>query len=253
MRTTLLTTSAIMALVIGGTPALAQSSGSSGQAGAKTSSSSSQAASPSSQSKPKMMTQDKVRQVMKDAGFTNVNIIDAAYLVQATTKDGDQIMVLLNAPMMNSASSAQTGSSSSTGGNPQLLVRSLDHTRSMEELLEAAQKLRETIQALAQQPPGPQRKAALDSARDALLLTQRAMVQLPAELRVEGGHVHAASAWPKAMARLDEAARSLRESVQAMATQPAGERRNTAMATALKALTEAEQAMIALPDYESPK
>lgn len=162
--------------------------------------------------------------------------------------------MLVNAPMMSRESAANTSisrASGATSGDPQLLVRSVDHTRSMEELLSAAQKLREAIQAMAQQQPGPKRTAAIESARDALLLTQRAMLQLPAELRVEGGHVHAATAWPKSMARLDEAARNVRESVQAMSTQAARERRTAAMATVLKALAEAEQAMLALPDYPS--
>jgi uncharacterized membrane protein len=69
---------------------------------------------------PKAMTQDKVRQVMKDAGFTNVTIMDAAYLVQATTKDGDQMLVLVNAPMMQAAaqtSGSQGGSSGGTTGS----------------------------------------------------------------------------------------------------------------------------------------
>ena len=67
---------------------------------------------------PKAMTQDKVQQVMKDAGFTNVNIVDAAYLVQATTKDGDQIMVILNPPMMQAAAAARASGGSSSGGTP---------------------------------------------------------------------------------------------------------------------------------------
>lgn len=62
---------------------------------------------------PKPMTQDKVRQVMTEAGFTAVQIVDAAYLVQAQTKDGDQILVLVNAPMMNRAASATAPSGSS--------------------------------------------------------------------------------------------------------------------------------------------
>jgi hypothetical protein len=69
----------------------------------------------------KPMTQDKVRQVMKEAGFSGVNIIDAAYLVQATTKDGDQILVLVNAPMLNrtaaSGSASGSGASGGTAGS----------------------------------------------------------------------------------------------------------------------------------------
>jgi hypothetical protein len=59
------------------------------------------------------MSQDRVRQVMKDAGFTNVQILDASYLVRASTKDGDQILVVLNPPMMTNPNAASTTSSTS--------------------------------------------------------------------------------------------------------------------------------------------
>lgn len=58
-----------------------------------------------------------------------------------------------------------------------------DYSRSMEYLFVAAQSLREAIQAMAQHPAGPRRNAAIDRAQEALLTTQAAMVQLPAEAR----------------------------------------------------------------------
>lgn len=112
MRDMLLTTTILAAMAFGATAASAQSSGQSGTAGS--SSTSSQATQASSGAMPKAMSQDKVRQVMKDAGFTNVRILDATYLVQASTKDGDQILVVLNPPAMGMGTPAATGS---TGGS----------------------------------------------------------------------------------------------------------------------------------------
>lgn len=113
MRTMLLSTSLVAAMAIGSTAALAQSqqSGQSGTSG----SSSSQSTQAASSAVPKAMTQDKVRQVMRDAGFTDVKILDASYLVQASTKDGDQILVVLNPPMMDR--SGQPAATGSTGGS----------------------------------------------------------------------------------------------------------------------------------------
>lgn len=117
MHRTFLMASTIAALALGSATAFAQGQASGGQSGTAgpSSSSSSQGAASTSAPKPPM-TQDKVRQVMKDAGFTGVNIVDAAYLVQATTKDGDPIVVLVNAPMMNQAA-ASTGTAGTSGSS----------------------------------------------------------------------------------------------------------------------------------------
>lgn len=53
--------------------------------------------------------------------------------------------------------------------------------------MRAAQRLRESIQALAQQKPGMERDIALNAAREALYDTQQAMIQLPPELRSRAG------------------------------------------------------------------
>ncbi len=62
-----------------------------------------------------------------------------------------------------------------------------EYSRSMEKLMKAAQNLRESVQAMAKQPAGPGRNEAMRQANDALLETQEAMIQLPAELRKAGG------------------------------------------------------------------
>ena len=119
-----------------------------------------------------------------------------------------------------------------------------NYGKSMVRLQQAAQKLREAVQAMAQQPAGPRRAQAMDEAREALLETQRAMVELPPELRQGEG---LEPNYTQSMARLQEAAQRLREAVQAMAQQPAGPRRNDAIREANQALFDTQQAMIELP------
>lgn len=114
---------------------------------------------------------------------------------------------------------------------------------SMQKLQQSAQHLRESIQALADQPPGPDRERAIANAHEALLETQRAMVALPPELRTAGGTAPSAG-YDESVQRLMQAADSLRHSIQEMAQQPAGERRNRAIAEAHRALRDTQAAML---------
>ncbi len=112
MRDMLIKASILAAMALGSTAALAQS-----QSGTPASSSS-QSTQPSSNATPKAMSQDRARQIMKDAGFTNVQILDATYLVQASTKDGDQILMVLNPPAMSrSGVPATTGAAGASSGS----------------------------------------------------------------------------------------------------------------------------------------
>lgn len=139
----------------------------------------------------------------------------------------------------------KSGSEPTTTG---LKVGHVDYKKEMGSLLEAAQKLRESIQHLARQKAGPERDAAIQAAKDALLSTQRAMLQLPPELRVSNVSVREAREWPTAMARLDAASQRLRESVEAMSKEQAGKRRNDAIASVHEALSQAQEAMLAIPE-----
>lgn len=121
------------------------------------------------------------------------------------------------------------------------------HSASMDRLLQAAQRLRETIQALANAPAGPQRNAAIETAREALLDTQAAMIELPPELRTRSAKPMSDAQYAQAMDELKRAAQRLRDAAQAMAQQPAGERRNDAVAQVNEALMEVNQAMVQLP------
>lgn len=53
------------------------------------------------------MGRDALRSHLEAAGFTNIEIVDAAYLVRARTQDGDQVVMFLDPPRQTA--SAQTG------------------------------------------------------------------------------------------------------------------------------------------------
>ena len=78
---------------------------------------------------------------------------------------------------------AAAPSRAETPGRPAIPASDVDYTKSMERLFQAAQRLRESVQSMAQQPAGERRHQAMAQAREALLHTQQAMVSLPPNLR----------------------------------------------------------------------
>ena len=72
------------------------------------------------------VSQGKVRQVLQTAGFQDIRIVDAAYLVQARAPSGETVMMLVNpggtlqgaAGPTGSAGSAGAGSAASGSGTP---------------------------------------------------------------------------------------------------------------------------------------
>ncbi len=72
----------------------------------------------SGQARPTAMTQDKLRQTLQQAGFQNVQILDASYLVQAKTKDGDPVVMIVNPPAMSGMAGSGSASGSSGASGP---------------------------------------------------------------------------------------------------------------------------------------
>ena len=149
--------------------------------------------------------------------------------------------VLASTAGISLAQKEQTPAAEGAGGS----TAPANYGESMVRLQQAAEKLREAVQAMAQQPAGPQRNEAMDEARDALVETQRAMVRLPPELRRGAG---LEPNYTQAAERLQEAARRLRDAVHEMTQQPAGKRRDQAIEQANRALLDTQQAMLELPD-----
>ncbi|MCB4823572.1 hypothetical protein [Roseicella aerolata] len=76
-------------------------------------------------SQPQAMSQDKLRQQLTQAGFREVQILDAAYLVRAKTQDGNTVLMMIDPPPGGMQSSGMTGgdrgagtSGSSGGASP---------------------------------------------------------------------------------------------------------------------------------------
>lgn len=75
---------------------------------------------PGQAGRTKSLTPSALRQQLEKSGFQNVMVLDAAYLVQATTADGDSILMFINPPSMQAARAggqqgAAEGASTGTG------------------------------------------------------------------------------------------------------------------------------------------
>jgi hypothetical protein len=131
------------------------------------------------------------------------------------------------------------------------------HSESMNALVRAAQRLRESVQSLAQKPAGAERDKTIELAKKALVDTQQAMIALPAEYRVEGIVVSNRPivksdpaqnrTFGDSMKELQLASDRLHQAIQAMAQRPAGPQRNDAIKQAHVALFETEQAIGMVP------
>ncbi len=109
MRT--LTLSLLSALALAAAPAFAQSNDQSGQQG--------KAAAGQQKQQIQAMGQEKLRSNLQKAGFSNITVLDAAYLVQADTSDGNQVMMFINPPNTSAGSQANAGSSSGSSNSQQ--------------------------------------------------------------------------------------------------------------------------------------
>lgn len=131
----------------------------------------------------------------------------------------------------------------------------------MSALDRAAQRLRESIQSLAQKQPGAERETAITAAKKALLDTQQAMVALPPEYRVEGivlsdkplvkGNSAQNRTFGDSLKELQLASNRLRDAIQAMAQRAPGQGRNDAIKEAHQAFFQTQQAMAMVPGTPS--
>ena len=110
-------------------------------------------------------------------------------------------------------------------------------SKELKKLLQAEDNLQRSLQALAQQPPGPKRDKALKQTRQALLETHRAMFEMPSEMRFDN------SDYTKSMERLQKASKNLRQSIKMISEQREGAERDKAMEQARLALSETERAI----------
>lgn len=159
---------------------------------------------------------------------------------------------------------AQTESASQPAANARVVSAVPRYTDTMKDLLNAAQRLRESVQVLAMQPASRDRDEAMSQARRALMEAQRTMLDLPAGLRSTGervvrdGDPGITAGQPRRprgtpMEELRAASDRLLDAVNAMSDQPAGERRDRAIADAHAAVGDAHAAMVALSPARNTK
>lgn len=106
MRTSVLCFVAALGLLA--TPAMAQSSGQTGSQQQGQSAASSQ-----QDMQMQAMSRDRLAKSLEQAGFKNVTVVDATYLVQAQSPHGDQVMMLIDPPAVSTTSGGSSAGGSS--------------------------------------------------------------------------------------------------------------------------------------------
>ena len=67
--------------------------------------------------RPSVLTPAKLRESLEKAGFKDIQVLDAAYLVHARNSDGDMIVMTINPPTNAAATGVSGTSESSTSGH----------------------------------------------------------------------------------------------------------------------------------------
>jgi hypothetical protein len=104
----MLITAAALALAV--VPAAAQQSGSQ-QKGSTSAEKSGQ------RGQVNAMSQDKLRKNLQDAGFKDIEIVDAAYVVHARTSEGNMVVMYIDPPSAMSRPGKGTTGSSPSGSS----------------------------------------------------------------------------------------------------------------------------------------
>jgi hypothetical protein len=97
------------------------------------------------------------------------------------SKQGRPIKVLFVCRPDMRADPAPTTSSKGGSGAPGPIGVQPDSPQSVEALQKAAEQLRKSVQAMADEPPGAGRDAAVKAAHQALYDTNQSMIQLPSK------------------------------------------------------------------------
>lgn len=90
-------------------PAFAQTSG--GSSSDATEGQTGQSAQAGSSSQMSAASQEKVRNQLTQAGFKQVEILDASYLVRAQTEEGNTVLMVIDPPMGGMGSGGSTNGS----------------------------------------------------------------------------------------------------------------------------------------------
>lgn len=116
--------------------------------------------------------------------------------------------------------------------------------RPIEELQMAAQKLRDAIHEMLNEPAGPKRSELIEAGDRALAKVEAAMVNLPPELLTAEAEE---GTYRRTIDHLEQATQDLNEAVQALKSDPNSTRRNESIKKIQTALREAHQLMREIP------
>jgi len=114
----------------------------------------------------------------------------------------------------------------------------------IEDMLAAAQSLRDAIHTMLNEPAGPKRAELIKAGDRALEGVEAAMVNLPPQLLTADA---SANTYKRTSDRLQQATQDLNEAVRALASDPNSKRRNETMKKIEKALQETHELMHKLP------
>jgi hypothetical protein len=136
-----------------------------------------------------------------------------------------------------SSGGSSTATANSRGSNADTATDDV----AVQNLLAAAQALRESIQRLARTEPGEKRTEAIREGNEALGKVQSAIVALPPELLLADANE---SDYKKSLDKMRQASDRLHAAAVALANQPPGKRRNEAIRRVNTALLETNEAML---------
>ena len=113
MRSTFVSALALGMMLSGA--ALAQSSTGSSTAGSNATPPNSQAGASSTTQQNHLLTVDKLKRDLRNAGFTDVRAVEEAFVVQAKTKDGNPVVMTLGPSGFSAIEAIKPGGSNTTG------------------------------------------------------------------------------------------------------------------------------------------
>ena len=184
----------------------------------------------------------------------------------ASACERERNTTVTTAPPAPAATPAAPAAASSATTQPQ--AGSAEYNAALEHLQQAAQRLRDSIQAMAKEPAGERRNQAIKEAQDALLRANSALSAVyqphmgsaplaPGASGVTssaGGGYTGGAVYPKsdaeytaAMENLLKAGQRFREAIQSMAQLQQGPQRDQAIKDAQQALVDTNAAMIQMP------
>lgn len=137
-----------------------------------------------------------------------------------------------------SGTSGASGTSSASSGSS---ADTANDDAAIQNLQSAAQSLREAVQRMAQMPAGDKRTEAIRESNEALMQVQAAMASLPPDLLTANVKE---SDYKRSLDKLKQASDRLHTAANALADQPPGKGRDTAIKKVNQALLETNEAML---------